>query len=268
MNERHSRQGFLGEQAPKQIETCRIAIAGLGGGGSHIVQQLAHIGFRNFAIYDPDIVEDTNLNRLIGATLEDVAMKRMKVAIAERLIRGLCANPSIQAIPERWEDKPDALRSADIVFGCLDGFAAREALEAATRRNLIPLIDIGMDVHQREGTPPRMAGQVILSMPGSPCMKCLGFLTEENLTKEAAKYGAAGPRPQVVWANGVLASSAVGIAVDLLTGWAGLSAGPQYLSYDGNQGLVRVSPRLTHLPSGPCTHYPSDEVGDPVYRKL
>jgi hypothetical protein len=36
---------------------------------------------------------------------------------------------------------------------------------------------------------------------------------------EAEKYGAAGSRPQVVWPNGVLASTAVGLAVQLLTPW-------------------------------------------------
>src|SRR5205814_9026266 len=48
-------------------------------------------------------------------------------------------------------------------------------------------------------------------------MKCLGFLTEENLRQEANQYGAAGGRPQVVWANGILASLAVGILVDMAT---------------------------------------------------
>ena len=30
-----------------------------------------------------------------------------------------------------------------------------------------------------------MGGQVILSMPGSPCMTCLGFLNEASLAREA-----------------------------------------------------------------------------------
>jgi hypothetical protein len=49
----------------------------------------------------------------------------------------------------------------------------------------------------------------------------MGFLTDELLTQEAARYGDAGGRPQVIWSNGVLCSAAVGIIVDLLTGWSG-----------------------------------------------
>ena len=67
-----------------------------------------------------------------------------------------------------------------------------------------------------------LVGQVATSMPGAPCLRWLGLLSERELAEEAAQsggYAGFGPAPQVVWANGVLASTAVGIAVDLLTGW-------------------------------------------------
>ena len=113
-----------------------------------------------------------------------------------------------------------------------------------------------------------MAGQVILSMPGEPCLTCMEFLSETDLAREAAQYGAAGSRPQVVWANGVLASTAVGIAVDLLTGWTTLLRGPVYLSYHSNLATVKPHVRLDHLESGTCPHYPIEQVGDPRFRSL
>ena len=75
------------------------------------------------------------------------------------------------------------------------GFAERRELEIACRRHLIALIDVGMDVYVVGDEPPRMGGQVILSMPGAPCMTCLGFLNEATLAREAGAYGDAGPRP-------------------------------------------------------------------------
>jgi len=39
-----SRQNFLGPRAQDILVNTRAAIVGLGGGGSHIAQQLAHIG--------------------------------------------------------------------------------------------------------------------------------------------------------------------------------------------------------------------------------
>ena len=67
MTERYSRQSFLGPDAQERIERAVVGVVGLGGGGSHIVQQLAHIGFQRYVLYDDDAVEDTNLNRLIGS---------------------------------------------------------------------------------------------------------------------------------------------------------------------------------------------------------
>ena len=76
MNPRYQRQSFLGEGSQNIIQRSKIGIVGLGGGGSHINQQAAHIGFRHFALYDPQRAEDTNLNRLIGATVRDIGRRK------------------------------------------------------------------------------------------------------------------------------------------------------------------------------------------------
>jgi molybdopterin/thiamine biosynthesis adenylyltransferase len=70
----NNRQSFLGESLDDVLENCLIGIVGLGGGGSQIVQQLAHIGFKHYVLYDYDEIEDTNLNRLVGATKLDVEL--------------------------------------------------------------------------------------------------------------------------------------------------------------------------------------------------
>lgn len=265
--EKYSRQSFLGGNSQAEIARTVIGIVGLGGGGSQIVQQLAHIGFERYVIYDPDIVEDTNLNRLVGATEADVEARRAKVSVAERVIRGLKPDARVESLQARWQEAPAPLRGCNVIFGCVDTFAERRELEVLSRRYLIPYIDIGMDVHQIEGQAPAMGGQVILSLPGHPCMFCMGFLTEARLAQEAALYGAVGGRPQVVWPNGVLASTAVGIAVDLITNWTRALDGPVFLSYNGNTGTVQPHPRLRFL-QGACSHYSPQDVGDPVFVEL
>jgi molybdopterin-synthase adenylyltransferase len=95
-------------------------------------------------------------------------------------------------------------------------------------------------------------------------MKCLGFLNDNNLQREAEKYGAVGGRPQVVWANGVLASTAVGLLVDLLTGWSGLPPEGEYLHFDGNTHSLSRSPRIEFAPAN-CLHFQADSVGEPLF---
>jgi len=98
-------------------------------------------------------------------------------------------------------------------------------------------------------------------------MRCMGFLTDEKLAEEARRYGDAGPRPQVVWPNGVLASTAVGLAVDLVTEWTHLRRKHAYLVYDGNEATVTESPMLRNR-TGPCPHFSAVDVGDPVIQYL
>lgn len=265
---RHSRQSFLGVDSQAIIAGARVGIVGLGGGGSHIVQQLAHIGLRDFVLYDPDVVEESNLNRLIGATLDDAREERAKVDVARRLVEGLQHGAAIATIRARWQEEPASLRTCDVIFGCLDTLQDRSELEVCSRRFLIPYVDIGLGVMTVAGEQPRMAGQVVLSMPGSACFRCLGFLNERDLADEIGRYGHAGLRPQVVWSNAVLAASAVGIAVDLLTDWTHALRGPVYLSYDGNTGLLVPHPRLQYLAAGSCPHFPPEDVGNPTYTAL
>ena len=263
MTDRHARQSFLGAEAPHTFANCVVAVVGLGGGGSHIAQQLAHIGFLNIRLYDDDTAELSNLNRLIGASHDDVKNRTKKVEIARRLVLAVNPEMRVETFPCYWQLAAQSIHEADVIVSCVDSYAARQDIEVTARRFLIPLLDIGMDVHLIESRP-HLSGQVILSLPGSPCMKCLGFLTEDNLQREAEQYGAAGARPQVVWANGVLASIAVGLLVDFLTGWSGIPSAGEYLHFDGNTHLISRSPRLEFAPKT-CSHFPPSDVGEPVF---
>lgn len=265
--ERQSRQSFLGAHAGTQLGGARIAVVGLGGGGSHVVQQLAHVGVGALVLIDDDRVSESNLNRLVGATEDDAARGALKVEVAERLALGIHRATRVTGLAKRWQDVLEHLRACDAIFGCVDSLADREQLEKLARRYLIPLIDIGIDVTTVEPEPPQMAGQVFVSMPGRPCMRCAGLIDETRLGEEANRYGDAGPRPQVVWANGVLASTAVGLAVDLLTGWTRAEPTPFYFSYEANRHSIAPHRKLPFIVDK-CTHFAEEEVGAPVFRSV
>ena len=263
---RFARQSFLGARSEEFIAQCTVAIPGLGGGGSHIVQQLAHIGFQRYVIYDNDVTEDSNLNRLVGAKSADVAAETPKLHLAKMMIYGLQPEAKVRGFACRWQEQPEALRECQIIFGCVDSYLGRQELEIACRRYLAHYIDIGMDVHGDKQ--PYIGGQVILSSPGNLCMRCMGFLTDEKLAQEAAQYGKAGARPQVIWPNGVLASEAVGLGVELVTGWSKRARAYEYLVYDGNEGTLTRSPMLRGRENVVCPHYSAMDVGDPVMVEL
>lgn len=265
MKERSKRQSFLGRQSDKILGDCTVAIVGLGGGGSHIAQQLAHLGVGNFLLIDPDRVEESNLNRLIGATAEDAGKKTQKTLVASRLISGINPLAHVDLLDGKWQDVHQFLRGSDIIFGGVDTYRDRYELEITARRYLVPYIDIGMDVHEVEGGF-SVSGQVILSMPGCLCMRCSGFLRDDLLAREAENYGAAGGRPQVVWANGALASAAVGVFTRLFTPWHRAHNDCVYLEYDGNDQTVSTSNRLLQMRGKRCPHFLHfSDLGDPFW---
>jgi hypothetical protein len=122
-----------------------------------------------------------------------------------------------------------------------------------------------MDVHDLDNKTYLIGGQVILSMPSKACLRCCGLITDERLALEASKYGAAGSRPQVVWSNGVLASTAVGLIIQILTPWFETPPEFVYLDYDGNRGTLIPNDRMELLRYKVCPHHPPEETGDPLF---
>jgi hypothetical protein len=97
-------------------------------------------------------------------------------------------------------------------------------------------------------------------------MKCMGFVTEDRLAAEAQNYGAAGGRPQVVWPNGILASTAVGLFVQTILPWSKQSPVPILVEYDGNAAYLGPSNKLKYLVGRRCNHYSTfGDLGDPLY---
>lgn len=263
----YKRQSFLGASSSSLLCQIRVGIVGYGGGGSHIGQQLAHVGVVNTVIYDDDKIEGSNMNRLVGAWFTDIKKALLKTVIAKRVIKKILPASKVVAINSRWQTDPEFLQGCDIVVGTVDTYAERQQLETECRRYLIPYIDIGMDVFPAGEKGYEIPGQVILSMPGAPCMQCFGFLTEEKLGKEAARYGAVGGNPQVIWPNGVLASTAVGIVADLITGWSGEDKRTVYLAYDGKLGVISNHIRIRYSPKD-CIHYPLKQSGPVRFLKI
>jgi molybdopterin/thiamine biosynthesis adenylyltransferase len=260
------RQSFLGADSERQLADATVGLVGLGGGNSHVAQQLAHVGFGNFVMVDADRISLTNLNRLIGGTWWHVLRRTLKVAIMKSMILAINPNARVEVHFTQWQLAGDALKRCDVIVGGLDNVRGKDELDAFCRRFLIPYVDQGMDVHKLGGGHGHLvAGQVVLSEPGSPCLRCMGIVTDEALAEEARRYGAAGGRPQVVWSNGVLASLAVGLVVQMVTPWSRRTGPGAYLSYDGNSGLVTQAERFRRWKGGACTHYPDIAVGDPSF---
>lgn len=259
------RQSFLGEKSDEVLAAVTVGLVGLGGGGSHVAQQLAHVGVGGFVLADHDAISLTNLNRLVGGTMADVERGSPKVVIAERTIRTVNPAARVEKHQEHWQTAGDALKECDVIIGGVDSVRAKDELEGFCRRFLIPYIDMGMDVHHLGKSRYLVAGQVALSSPGTPCLRCLGIVTEDSLAREAAAYGDAGGTPQVVWPNGLLASVAVGLFVQLITPWHSDHSAGALLEYDANRNILKPAEHYIARSRIPCPHHKPEDVGEPSF---
>lgn len=81
---------LIGEEKLQKIQSAVVGIGGSGGLGSNCAFNLARVGFRNFYIYDFDIIEPSNLNRQFF--FEDQIGRPKVEALRENLQR---INPNI-----------------------------------------------------------------------------------------------------------------------------------------------------------------------------
>lgn len=254
MSDRNIRQSFLGVDSQQTIAASKIGIVGLCGGGSHVVQQLAHIGIGKLLVSDFDKVDMSNLNRMIGSRPEDAKNGTLKTGVIERMVGEINPNVEVIKLDGMWQENEVTLRDCDVIVGCVDKYAERDGLERFCRRYKIPYVDIGMDVHTVEAGY-SISGQVILSVPEGPCMRCLGFLTDAKLALEQGHYGEVGGKPQVVWPNGVLASIAVGQVMGVLLPWNSEMKPTALIEYDGNRQISCASSKLEYLSHQKCKHF-------------
>ncbi len=236
----------FGLDGQKTLGTLTVAIVGLGGTGSVVAQQLAHLGVHAFVLVDPDIVEATNLNRLVGAVPGNVGTP--KVAVAARLISAINPSAAVTEVVGDVADEETAqlLTKVNFVFGCTDSMASRAVMNQLAYQYLIPHIDVGVGISVRDGLVEYITGRTQMLSPGLPCLVCTDKLDAEQVRRELMtedqrrqdRYitGAAVPQPAVISLNSTMSSAAVTMFLAAVTG---VRSEARMLIYDGVRGSLR-----------------------------
>lgn len=230
---------LFGEAGQRALRSAHLAICGVGGLGSCVVEYAKGLGIRRFTLIDPDRVEASNLNRLIGATPRDIGKPKVEV-MARELHR---YDPKIRVHPLRaWvqeERAHRAIRAADLIVNSLDDDGARLEVQLLAARYLKPMLDLGSGIHLRvrDGRVRHMGGQAIWYRPGGPCLVCQGLDPARIVPREVRELqraigyvrGTDETPPAVVTLNAVVA----GVGMDLVARYlTGLGAVPSYVHID------------------------------------
>lgn len=268
----HRQQLLIGSDGQRRLATLGVGVVGLSGGGGHIVQQLTHAGVGRIVGIDCDRAEASNRGRVIGLRRWQAFLRRPKVDVMSRMVRGINGKVEFERVPYNIPDQRaiEAVKGCDVIVGAVDNYQARADLQDLSSRYLIPYVDIGLLIQSTDtkGDQATIGGHVITSVPGLRCLWCCGCLTQDRLDAETAGrprsyFEGTREQAQVVSLNGVLASQAVNEVLQLVTGYAPERADATFLKYDGLEGTLN-----RWKVSGTCEKCMREVgCGDPVWRR-
>ena len=162
------KQGLFPKRYEAQQQLCqaegqlrlfqaRVAVVGCGGLGGFLVEELARVGVGRLTVIDPDVFDESNLNRQTLATLDSLGRSKVEMA-AERIAR---INPAVTVIPVKAflteENGEELLEGMEVVVDALDSISARRELGYVCKRMHLPLI---------HGAVAGWYGQLAVQQPG------------------------------------------------------------------------------------------------------
>jgi molybdopterin/thiamine biosynthesis adenylyltransferase len=215
----HGRQALLfGDRGQETLTRMRVAVVGLGGVGSLIVELLARLGVGELVLIDGDSVDVTNLPRLVAAERGDIG--KFKTELAAR--NATRANPHITltVIPERVEGSAarEALAACDWIFLVADTAVARHWVNDTVHRHLIPATQAGVKIPvDKTGNVGQIHAVSRILRPGHGCMWCNELIDATELAidmhpdteREQARYVQGVTAPSVITLNSLAVAEAV-----------------------------------------------------------
>lgn len=189
-DERFDRQiRLFGAAGQERLRALHVAVVGAGGGGSILIEQLAHLGVGTITAIDFDVIKRHNLSRVMGATEDDARSGVMKVEVARRV--AAAADPSIDFRPIDGDIADlvtaELLLDTDYILLATDTATARLVANAVAQSFLIPLIQIGAKVETRPvGEIEQIYTAVRPVLPRRGCLACAGLIDPIALQRETA----------------------------------------------------------------------------------
>jgi hypothetical protein len=263
----HDRQRrIFGDLGQSRLARARVGVIGAGGVGSIVVELLARLGVGEILVADPDLIDPTNLSRIVHATGFDAMtwLRRLgnpawmralgerlsapKTRIATRIARR--ANRAVRVVGLRDNFANDGVamqfKDCDFLFLAADSMQARLVFNAIVHQYLVPGIQMGSKV-QLDAAGETVENAYSVSrwvVAESGCLQCNQLISPHKLALEAKSdrerteqaYGVDLPNPSVITMNAVSAAHAVN---DFLFAFLGLTEDGASLAYQRYNHLKR-----------------------------
>ena len=114
----------FGADLQRALGELHVTIAGCGGTGSAVGEQIIRLGVRHLHLIDADMLSESNLTRVYGSAPADVG--RPKVDVLAAHVRRIAPGVEVTTTAGMLTMEPVARQAAasDVIFGCTDDNAA------------------------------------------------------------------------------------------------------------------------------------------------
>jgi molybdopterin/thiamine biosynthesis adenylyltransferase len=141
-----------------------VLIAGCGGLGGYVIENLGRVGVGHLRLVDGDCFEESNLNRQLLSS--HMNLGRPKVLAAKQRMQAVNPNVEVEGFQTRInaENALELMKGCDLVVDCLDNISSRKVLQAACEQAGLILV---------HGAVAGWMGQVCVVMPGERLLDML-----------------------------------------------------------------------------------------------
>ncbi len=132
---------LIGKQGLEKLHNAKIAIFGIGGVGSFVVEGLVRAGVQNFVLVDNDKISLTNLNRQLIATQKTIG--KDKVEVAKERILDINPKAKVEVFKEFFLPNSNTniiTKELTYVVDCIDTVMAKIEIVMQCKNLKIPII--------------------------------------------------------------------------------------------------------------------------------
>ena len=130
----------IGKEAIEKLNNSKVAVFGLGGVGSFVVEGLVRAGIGNFVLIDDDKICLTNLNRQLFATRSTIA--KYKTDVAKERILDINPKANVEIYKDFFTPETEGIidESIDYIVDAIDTVTAKIELVLRANKLNIPII--------------------------------------------------------------------------------------------------------------------------------
>lgn len=135
---------IIGKENIEKLKRSKVAIFGIGGVGSYVVEALVRAGIGNFVLVDNDTVSISNINRQLIATTKTIG--NAKVEVAKERILEINPKANVEIYKEFFMPETQGIldESIDYIVDAIDTVTAKiELIERAKKLNISIISSMG-----------------------------------------------------------------------------------------------------------------------------